>query len=135
MPKFEVNLTIAASKKRAKTDEKFTKILRYFRKKILVLDGAMGTMIQRYNFSEEDFRGSRFRGLQTSFKGNNDLLITQPKAIKEIRIISKPVQILLKQHFSSNSVAMADYHMEDLVYELNLNQLKSQLRLAKNSRI
>ena len=54
------------------------------KKRILVLDGAMGTMLQRYNFSEEDFRGERFKDFPHSLKGNNDLLsITQPKAIKE----------------------------------------------------
>ena len=64
----------------------YTKILsNILEKKILVLDGAMGTMIQGYNFSEEDFRGSRFKDYKHLLKGNNDLLsITQPKAIKEI---------------------------------------------------
>ena len=56
--------------------------------RILVLDGAMGTMLQRYNFSEEDFRGERFKDYPTSLKGNNDLLsLTQPEAIAEIHRI------------------------------------------------
>ena len=64
----------------------FTKILNdILEKRILVLDGAMGTMIQGYNFSEEDYRGSRFKDYKHPLKGNNDLLsITQPKSIKEI---------------------------------------------------
>ena len=60
-------------------------ILQEINKRILVLDGAMGTMLQRYNFSEEDFRGERFVNFPHSLKGNNDLLsLTQPQAIRDI---------------------------------------------------
>ena len=76
----------------------YTKILSdILEKRILVLDGAMGTMIQGYNFSEEDYRGSRFKDYKHLLKGNNDLLLTQPKAIKKYtNHFSKLVQILLK---------------------------------------
>ena len=62
-------------------------IKKILKERILVLDGAMGTMIQQYNFTEEDYRGEQFKDFHTSVKGNNDMLsITQPKAIKEIHV-------------------------------------------------
>ena len=63
-------------------------IYQEIQKRILVLDGAMGTMLQQYNFSEEDFRGERFKDYPSPLKGNNDLLsITQPEAVKEVHVI------------------------------------------------
>ncbi|MFT5848030.1 MAG: 5-methyltetrahydrofolate--homocysteine methyltransferase [Psychroserpens sp.] len=96
-------------------------------KRILVLDGAMGTMLQRYNFSEEDFRGERFKEYPTSLKGNNDLLsLTQPQAIADIHKLyfEAGADIVETNTFSGTTIAMADYNMEDLVYELNFESAK-----------
>ena len=90
--------------------------------KILVLDGAMGTMLQAYKFEEEDFRGKRFIDHASPLKGNNDLLsLTQPEAIKAVHraYFEVGADIVETNTFSSTSIGMADYAMEDLVYELN----------------
>ncbi|MPS74333.1 MAG: 5-methyltetrahydrofolate--homocysteine methyltransferase [Chryseobacterium sp.] len=95
--------------------------------RILILDGAMGTMIQRYNFTEEDYRGERFKDWESPLKGNNDLLsLTQPKAIEEIhrKYLLAGADIIETNTFSGTTIAMADYHMEDLVYELNYESAK-----------
>jgi 5-methyltetrahydrofolate--homocysteine methyltransferase len=104
-----------------------SKIEKILKERILVLDGAMGTMIQQYNFSEEDFRGERFKDFPVSVKGNNDLLsLTQPEAIKEIhrKYLAAGADIIETNTFSATSVAMADYRMEDLAYELNYESAK-----------
>lgn len=98
--------------------------------RIMVLDGAMGTMIQAYNFDEQDYRGERFRDYEILLKGNNDLLsLTQPGAIKEIhrKYLEAGADIIETNTFSGTSIAMADYAMEALVYELNYESA----RLAK----
>jgi 5-methyltetrahydrofolate--homocysteine methyltransferase len=103
-------------------------------KRILVLDGAMGTMIQAYSLEEEDFRGEKFKDYESSLKGNNDLLsITQPKIIEEIhrKYLQAGADILETNTFSSNSISMADYNMEDLVYELNFESAKIAKSLTK----
>ena len=95
--------------------------------RILILDGAMGTMIQRYNFTEEDYRGERFKDWKSPLKGNNDLLsLTQPEAIEEIhrKYLLAGADIIETNTFSGTTIAMADYHMEDLVYELNYESAK-----------
>jgi len=92
-------------------------------KRRLVLDGAMGTMIQRYNFSEEDFRGSKFKDWKQPLKGNNDLLVlTQPDAIKEIYVkyFDAGSDIISTNTFSSTSIGQADYGTEEFVFEINL---------------
>jgi 5-methyltetrahydrofolate--homocysteine methyltransferase len=102
-------------------------------KRILVLDGAMGTMLQRYNFSEEDFRGERFKDYKSPLKGNNDLLsITQPEAIGEIhrKYFEAGADIVETNTFSATSIAMADYNMENLVYELNYQSAKIAKQVA-----
>jgi 5-methyltetrahydrofolate--homocysteine methyltransferase len=91
--------------------------------RILVLDGAMGTMIQRYSLTEADFRGDRFADYHMDVKGNNDLLsITRPDVIKEIHeaYLEAGSDIIETNTFSANAISMADYDMEDLAYELNL---------------
>jgi 5-methyltetrahydrofolate--homocysteine methyltransferase len=96
-------------------------------KRILVLDGAMGTMLQRYNFTESDYRGERFKDWKYSLKGNNDLLtLTQPEAISEVhrKYLAAGADIIETNTFSGTTIAMADYHMEDLVYELNFESAK-----------
>ena len=97
------------------------------KEKILVLDGAMGTMIQDYKFSESDYRGSRFKDHPCSVKGNNDLLsITQPEAIKSIheKYLEVGSDIIETNTFSSTSIGMADYSMESIVYDINFESAK-----------
>tara|TARA_R110002153_G_scaffold62253_3_gene167459 strand:- start:1635 stop:2636 length:1002 start_codon:yes stop_codon:yes gene_type:complete len=92
------------------------------KERILVLDGAMGTMLQRYKFTEEDFRGERFKDWKHPLQGNNDLLsLTQPEAIADVhrKYFAAGADIVETNTFSSTTIAMADYYMEDLVYELN----------------
>ncbi len=96
-------------------------------KNILVLDGAMGTMLQRYNFTESDFRGERFKDYPSPLQGNNDLLsLTQPEAIAEVhrQYFEAGADIVETNTFSGTTIAMADYNMEDLVYELNYQSAK-----------
>ena len=103
------------------------------KERILVLDGAMGTMLQRHNFSEEDFRGERFKNFQYPLKGNNDLLsITQPEAVKEVhrQYFAAGADIVETNTFSGTTIAMADYHLEDLVYELNFQSAKIARQVA-----
>lgn len=97
------------------------------KKRILVLDGAMGTMLQEYQFSEEDFRGERFADYHMPLKGNNDLLsLTQPEAILEIhrKYLEVGADIIETNTFSGTTIAMADYEMGNLVYELNVESAK-----------
>ncbi|MGV3539196.1 MAG: homocysteine S-methyltransferase family protein, partial [Rufibacter sp.] len=109
-----------------------TRIEEEVQKRILVLDGAMGTMVQRYNLTEADFRGDRFKDYHLDVKGNNDLLsITQPHIIKEIHSLyfEAGADIAETNTFSGTSIAMADYDMQDLVYELNYESA----RIAKEA--
>src|SRR5210317_1657847 len=90
--------------------------------RVIFLDGAMGTMIQRYKLSEEDYRGERFRDFHTSIKGNNDLLnLTKPDVIREIhkQFLEAGSDILETNTFNANSISLDDYDMGDLVYEIN----------------
>jgi 5-methyltetrahydrofolate--homocysteine methyltransferase len=108
-------------------------ILQEINKRILILDGAMGTMLQRYNFSEEDFRGARFANFPHSLKGNNDLLsLTQPQAIAAIhaQYFEAGADIVETNTFSGTTIGMADYHLEDLVYELNFESAKIARQVA-----
>lgn len=96
-------------------------------KRILVIDGAMGTMIQQYKLEEKDYRGKRFADWHKDLKGNNDLLsITQPQIIKAIHkeYLKAGADILETNTFSGTSIAMADYDMEALIYELNYESAK-----------
>lgn len=102
-------------------------------KRILVLDGAMGTMLQRYKFKEEDFRGERFATWEHPLQGNNDLLsLTQPEAIAEVhrQYFQAGADIVETNTFSGTTIAMADYHMEDLVYELNYESARIAKKVA-----
>ncbi len=90
--------------------------------KILVLDGAMGTMIQRHNLEEEDFRGERFKDHPVNLKGNNDLLsLTKPEIIKEIHLeyLRAGADIIETNTFNGTTISQADYKTEDFVYEIN----------------
>ena len=103
------------------------------RDKILILDGAMGSLIQQYNLTDADYRGERFKNFPHEVKGNNDLLsITRPDVIKEIhaKYFTAGADIAETNTFSGTSIAMADYHMEDLVYELNYESAKIAREVA-----
>ncbi|MCF8326427.1 MAG: methionine synthase [Leadbetterella sp.] len=103
------------------------KITEVLKDRILVLDGAMGTMIQRYKLEDADYRGERFKDFPHDIKGNNDLLsITRPDVILAIHkeYLKAGADILETNTFSGTTVAMADYHMEDLVYEINYEGAK-----------
>ena len=102
-------------------------------KRILILDGAMGTMLQQYNFTEEDFRGERFKDFGQSLKGNNDLLsLTQPEAIAEVhrKYFEAGADIVETNTFSATTIGLADYAMEDLAYELNVASAKIARQVA-----
>lgn len=109
------------------------KIEELIKHKILILDGAMGTMIQRFKLNEEDYRGSRFRDWNTDLKGNNDLLsITQPDIIKNIHLeyFEAGADIIETNTFNSNRISMTDYDMQDWVHELNF----ASVQVAKQAR-
>ena len=111
-----------------------SKLIKAMRDRILILDGAMGTMLQRYDFSEEEFRGERFKDFHKSVKGNNDLLsITQPQAISDIhrKYFEAGADIVETNTFSSTTIAMADYDMQDLVYEFNFESAKIAKKVAE----
>lgn len=96
-------------------------------KRVLVIDGAMGSMIQQYKLTEKDFRGKRFADWHKDLQGNNDLLsITQPQIIKAIHkeYLKSGADIIETNTFSDTSIAMADYDMQELVYELNFESAK-----------
>lgn len=102
--------------------------------RILILDGAMGTMIQRHQLSEEDYRGTRFKNFHQSLKGNNDLLsITQPEIIKQIHLdyLNAGADIIETNTFNANRISMIDYDMVDLVEELNIASAKLALEAAE----
>ncbi len=102
-------------------------------KRILVLDGAMGTMIQRYKLTEDDYRGDRFKDNINLLKGNNDLLsLTKPDIIRDIHVqyFEAGADIAETNTFSSTSVAQSDYGLEHLVYELNFESAKIAKEVA-----
>ena len=102
-------------------------------RRILILDGAMGTMIQQYNLKEEDFRGERFAHIPGQLKGNNDLLcLTRPDVIQDIhrKYLEAGADIIETNTFSSTTVSMADYHVEEYVREINLAAVKLAREVA-----
>ncbi len=104
-----------------------SEIRKELEKRILVIDGAMGTMIQRHNLKEEDYRGERFRDWAGDLKGNNDLLcLTKPEIIRNIHIayLEAGADIIETNTFSSTVIAQADYHLQSLAYELNVAAAK-----------
>ncbi|MFT4645582.1 MAG: 5-methyltetrahydrofolate--homocysteine methyltransferase [Planctomycetota bacterium] len=103
------------------------------KERILILDGAMGTMIQRHPLEEEDFRGERFKDHNRPLKGNNDLLsITQPEIIKDIhrQYYKAGADFAETNTFSSTTIAMEDYGLEDAVYDLNFQSAKIAREVA-----
>jgi len=96
-------------------------------KRILILDGAMGTMIQRHQLDEAGYRGERFKNYTHDLKGNNDLLcLTQPTIIKNIHkaYLEAGADIIETNTFNAQRISLADYHMEDLAYEINIEAAK-----------
>ena len=96
-------------------------------KKVLVLDGAMGTMIQRHKLKEEDYRGIRFKDFDYEVKGNNDLLsLTNPKLIENIHkeYLEAGADLIETNTFNANKISLADYHMESIAYEINFESAK-----------
>src|SRR5258708_9089924 len=113
-------MTVPVSPKR-------TALLAAARERILVLDGATGTMIQGLQYDEAAFRGERFKDFHRDVRANNDwLILTQPKAIEEIHAdyLRAGADIVATNTFSSTSIAQADYDMSDLAYELNRDGAK-----------
>ena len=107
-------------------------VYRELEKRILVLDGAMGSLIQEYQLKESDFRGKRFASFPHDLKGNNDLLsLTQPGIISEIhdKYLEAGADIIETNTFNANRISQGDYHMESHVYEMNLEAA----RLAKKA--
>lgn len=101
--------------------------------KILVLDGAMGTMIQRYKLEEADFRGERFKDHTSSLQGNNDLLaLTRPDVLEEIHAIyfEAGADIAETNTFSGTTIAQADYGLEDAVYDINYESARLARKVA-----
>jgi 5-methyltetrahydrofolate--homocysteine methyltransferase len=103
-------------------EARISKFRALLKQRIIILDCAMGTMIQSYELGEEDYRGERFKDYPRELKGNNDLLsITQPQIIRDIHdaVLEVGADMLETNTFNSTSISQADYGMEDLVYELN----------------
>lgn len=110
-----------------------TSISQLVSERILILDGAMGTMIQQYNLQEEDFRGERFSAIPGQLKGNNDLLcLTRPDVIQDIhrKYLEAGADIIETNTFSSTVVSMADYHVEEYVREINLAAVRIAREVA-----
>lgn len=108
------------------------KIQDILKERILIIDGAMGTMIQRHTLTEEDFRGEKFKNHSHPLKGNNDILsITRPDIIKDIhrQYLAAGADIIETNTFSGTTIAQADYHLESSVYELNYESA----RIAKEA--
>ncbi len=108
-------------------------IQQLIRERILVLDGAMGTMIQQYNLSEADFRGERFKDIPGQLKGNNDLLcLTRPEVIEDIhrKYLKAGADIIETNSFNATSVSMADYHVQAYCREINLAAARLARRMA-----
>lgn len=103
------------------------------RERILILDGAMGTMIQQYNLTEEDFRGKRFAQIPGQLKGNNDILcLTRPDVIWDIhrKYLAAGADIIETNTFNSTSVSMVDYHVQEYVREINFAAVKLAREVA-----
>lgn len=105
------------------------------KKRILILDGAMGTMIQAYKLTEQDYRSERFKDYESDLKGNNDLLsLTQAAIIKEIhaKYFESGADLVETNTFNSNKISMSDYGMEDYVYEINFESARIAKAVAQD---
>src|ERR1700742_3157319 len=118
---------------RSKTDQTLRRLAR---ERILVLDGAMGTMIQALGLDEQGFRGARFDAWNREVRGNNDLLIlTRPDAIRAIHLayFRAGADIVSTNTFSSTTIAQADYGMSEIAYELNFEGAKLAREAARQA--
>ena len=109
-------------------------IKQLLKERILLLDGAMGTMIQRYNLTDEDYRGERFKTHPGELKGNNDLLsLTRPDVIREIHdaYLEAGADIIETNTFNATSISQSDYLTESLVYEINFESARIAAEAAK----
>ncbi len=112
---------------------KFKKLTKILQDRILILDGAMGSLIQRHNLSEEDFRAEQFKDHQLPLRGNNDILsLTQPEIIKNIHnaYLEAGADIIETNTFSATSISQADYGLENCVYDINLESAKIAKEVA-----
>src|SRR5690349_15885223 len=112
-------------------------IKKILEQRILVIDGAMGTMIQRHNLSEADYRGSRFADWKHDLKGNNDLLcLSQPDIIKNIHLeyLRAGADIIETNTFNAQRISLADYNMQELAYEINFEAAKIAKKVATEFR-
>ncbi|MEO1338776.1 MAG: homocysteine S-methyltransferase family protein, partial [Myxococcota bacterium] len=112
--------------------ERIAQFKRLLEERIVILDGAMGTMLQREKFEEEDFRGERFRDHSSDLKGNNDILsLTQPDAVRRVHeaYLAAGADVIETNTFNGNAPAQADYNLESIVYELN----RAGARLAREA--
>ena len=110
------------------------KIQDILKERILIIDGAMGTMIQRHTLTEADFRGEKFKNHAYTLKGNNDLLsITRPDIIRDIhrQYLAAGADIIETNTFSGTTIAQADYHLEDHVYEINFQSARIAKEVAQ----
>lgn len=110
-------------------------ILEALEKNILVIDGAMGTMIQQHELQEADYRGTRFKNWSCDVKGNNDLLVlTQPHIIKDIhkKYLAAGADIIETNTFNAQVVSLADYQMEELAYEINLEAARIAVQAVED---
>ncbi|MEC9436849.1 MAG: homocysteine S-methyltransferase family protein, partial [Candidatus Neomarinimicrobiota bacterium] len=110
-------------------------IRKIIEEKILIFDGAMGTMVQSFQLSEKDFRGEKFKEHPVDLKGNNDLLVlTQPEIISKIHklYLNAGADIIETNTFNANSISQSDYKMEDKVYDINYAAAKIASEAAKS---
>ena len=116
-----------------KTAPKRSDLYHLLQQRPLILDGAMGTMLQAYQFTEDDFRGSLFKDFPHPLKGNNDLLsLTQPEAIKAVHrsYLNAGADLIETNTFSATTIAMSDYHLEDYVFQLNFESARLAREVA-----
>lgn len=110
-----------------------TAIEKWMQERILILDGAMGTMIQQYSLTEDDFRGERFAAIPGQMKGNNDLLcLTRPDVIQDIhrKYLAAGADIIETNTFNSTRISMADYHVQEYVREINITAARLARQMA-----
>ena len=105
------------------------------KERIMIIDGAMGTMIQSYNLAEKDFRGSIFKNSKIDLKGNNDILsLTRPDIIEEIhkKYFEAGADIVETNTFNANSISQADYNLEKSVYDINFESARIAKKAARS---
>ena len=115
------------------TSPRYTLLQSQLASRVLLLDGAMGSLIQGYGLSEDDFTGERFKNITPQMKGNNDILnITKPQVIKDIhnRYLKAGCDIIETNTFNGTSISQADYNTQEFVYEMNFQGAKNAREMA-----